>query len=447
MKRETQQTTAFVLSFMRLLLVATAILPLLMAHSLFFPYISGKVFFLRFSVTLVAILFTFRFIQKPSFREEMREKLNRLLKDGLFLSVLAYFIIFVLTAIPAVNWYWAFYGSIERGEGVVGMLFFFGFFLFSVLLFRDKDWLLFFKIGLGVAIILFFDAMKQYLNGVNRPASYAGHPIYLGVYFLFVIFSSWIIYFSTERDDLFWRLCSVLIVPFCLVGILIAEARGAMVGIAAGSLATTVYLAIYGKDEKWKTFTLRQIACFLLVGLVLSGSLFLTTRENPFWQKIPGIDRLARISMKDSTTVSRLLTAKVAIRSVDPREGNIEKFFLGWGPENFLVAWNQYFDPEIFQHDSASLDRAHNKLLDVMVMNGIFGLLSYLAVWICAFKLTFSKGMPVPCQSALLFFGISYFVQNLFVFDSVVTYIPFFAYLSFLIFISSKDYPNVAKAK
>lgn len=367
--------------------------------------------------------------------------MNRLLHEPLFLSVLAYFIIFVLTAIPAVNWYWAFYGSIERGEGVVGMLFFFGFFLFSILLFKDSDWLWFFKIGLVVAVILFVDAMKQYLNGVNRPASYAGHPIYLGVYFLFVLFSSWIIYFSkSSSQNLFWRIFSVLIVPFCLVGILIAEARGAMVGIAVGSIATTIYLAVYGKNTKWKIFTLRQIACSLLVTLVLSGSLFIATRENPFWQKIPGIDRLARVSSKDATTVSRLLTAKVAIRSVDPREGNLKKFFLGWGPENFLVAWNKYFDPEIFQYDSASLDRAHNKLLDVMVMNGVFGLLSYLAVWICAFKLTFTKGMGIACPSALLFFGVSYFVQNLFVFDSVVTYIPFFAYLSFLIFISSKGY-------
>jgi O-antigen ligase len=129
----------------------------------------------------------------------------------------------------------------------------------------------------------------------------------------------------------------------------------------------------------------------------------------------------------------------VALRSVDPKD-NMDKLFLGWGPENFLVAWNQHFDPEIFFHDTASLDRAHNKLLDVLVMNGIFGLLAYLAIWIFAIKLTFTKGVPLSYQSALLFFGVSYFVQNLFVFDSVVTYTPFFAYLSFLIFIASKDY-------
>jgi hypothetical protein len=174
--------------------------------------------------------------------------------------------------------------------------------------------------------------------------------------------------------------------------------------------------------------------------LFVSGGAFVATRQSSLWQKIPGLNRLAVISLKDNTTVSRILTAKVALRSVDPREKNIDKLLLGWGPENFLIAWNKYYDPDIFQYDSASLDRAHNKVLDVLVMNGIFGMISYLAIWFFAFKRLLAKGGQIKYQSALLFFGVSYFVQNLFVFDSIVTYTPFFAFLSFLIFYQSKAY-------
>lgn len=432
------------LAFMKFFLMLCAILPLMMANAAFFPFITGKVVVLRFSITAVAILFLLAFIRDQSFKKQIHAKMKVLRRDPVFISVAAYFVIFIMSAFFAVNKYWAFYGSIERGEGVVGMLFFFGFFLFSNLLFTMREWTLFFKIGLLVAVILFIDEVVAASKGVVRPSSFTGHPIYLGIYFLYVIFSSWVIYFSKETTSLFgslfWKIFAVAIVPFCLAGIAIAEARGAMVGLAASLVVTLIYLAFRGQEVKWKAFSLRRISCVLLLFFFFSGGIFFMTRQNNIWQKIPGVGRLALISSKDATTVSRILTARIAIRAVDPRENNTDKLLLGWGPENFLIAWNKYYDPNIYQYDPASLDRAHNKLLDVLVMNGIFGLIAYLAIWFFAFKRILAKEGSIEYQSALLFFGVAYFVQNLFVFDSVVTYTPFFAFLSFLIFRQAKAY-------
>ncbi|MBI1824143.1 MAG: O-antigen ligase family protein [Nitrospirae bacterium] len=435
---------------MNLLLILCAGLPLLMAQSAFFPYITGKVMYLRFSITTVAIVCLVCFMRDKLFKAQMHAKIKVLRRDPIFISLVVHFLIFTMSAFFAVNKYWAFYGSIERGEGVIGMWFFFGFFLFSALLFKMREWVWFFKLGMAASVILFTDAAIAFSNGADRPASFAGHPIYLGVFFVYVMFSSWIVYFSKEKTNWFWKIFSVALVPMCLVGILIAEARGAIVGLAAGFLFTLIYLAFRGHEIKWRGFRLRTIASSLLLLLVVSVGAFVVTRHSSLWQKIPGLDRLAKVSSKDNTTVSRLLTAKVALRAVDPREENLDKLLLGWGPENFLIAWDKYYDPDIYQYDSASLDRAHNKLLDVLVMNGIFGLISYLAIWFFAFKRIWagrggSRTAPtevgqIEVQSALLFFGVSYFVQNLFVFDSVVTYTPFFAFLSFLIFYHSKAY-------
>lgn len=430
---------------MKFLLILCAFLPLLMANGAFFPFITGKVVFFRFSVTVVSILLLIDFVRDKSFKRQIHAKIKALQKDPIFISVAAYCVILTITAFFAVNKYWAFYGSIERGEGVIGMLFFFGFFLFSALLFTLQEWIVFFKIGLFVAVVLFIDEMSAAAQGANRPSSFTGHPIYLGIYFLYVIFSSWIIYFSKEQNNLFWKIFAVAITPCCLVGMAVAEARGAMVGFVAGAFLTLVFLVFRGQEIQWKGQSLRKIAGVLLLMLVFSGGTFLMTRQNPIWQKIPGVGRLALVSSKDKTTVSRLLTAKIAIRSVDPREGNTDKLLVGWGLENFLIAWNTYYDPEIYQYDSSSLDRAHNKLLDVLVMNGIFGLISYCAIWFFAFKRLWVKGgVAISGKSALLFFGVAYFVQNLFVFDSVVTYTPFFAFLSFLIFYHSKEYTQGA---
>jgi len=422
-----------------------------MANGAFFPFITGKVMFIRFSITAVSILFLIYFIEKKSFKAQIHIKMAALRRDPIFISMVVHFLIFIMSTCFAVNKYWAFYGSIERGEGLIGMLFFFGFFLFSVLLLNMREWIWFFKLGLAVSVILFIDAAIAASNGADRPASYAGHPIYLGVFFLYAIFSSWIVYFH-EKNNLFWKVFTIALVPMCVWGILIAKARGAMVGLAAGFLITFIYLAFRSQEATWRGFRLRTISLGLLLVLFCSGGAFIMTRHNPFWQKIPGLNRLAVISLKDNTTISRILTAKVALRAVDPRENNTDKLLLGWGPENFLIAWNKYYDPEIYQYDPASLDRAHNKLLDVLVMNGIFGLISYLAIWFFAFKRLLTKGSEVGIfgiqyQSALLFFGVAYFVQNLFVFDSVVTYTPFFAFLSFLIFHKPKAYNQENHAK
>jgi O-antigen ligase len=427
---------------MNFLLILCAILPLLMANSAFFPFITGKVVFLRFSITAVAILFLVAFVRDKLFKKQIHAKMKVLQKNPIFISVVAYFVIFTMSAFFAVNKYWAFYGSIERGEGVIGMLFFFGFFLFSILLFQKKEWIWFFRLGLFVAVILFIDAAYAASKGAVRPSSFTGHPIYLGVYFIYVILSSWILYFNEDKNSLFGKIFAVAIIPFCIVGVSIAEARGAMVGLAAGLLVTLIYLAFRGQEIQWKGRSLRTIASVLLFLFFFSGGVFFATRHNSVWQKIPGVGRLALISSKDNTTVSRLLTAKIALLSVDPREKNIDKLLLGWGPENFLIAWNKYYDPEIYQYDPASLDRAHNKLLDVLVMNGLFGLISYLAIWFFAFKQILKRGQQVATQSALLFFGVAYFVQNLFVFDAIVTYTPFFAFLSFLIFQHAKAYTD-----
>ncbi len=387
---------------------------------------------LRFVVAVVSIWFFVSLIRKRSFRDTMSEKFITLCKNPIFFSLSAYFVVFTLTTFFAVNPYWAFWGSIERGEGVVGMLFFFGFFLFTLLLFQKKDWLSFFKLSMITAIILLIDAMGEAFKGEVRPASFTGHPTYLGAYFIFVMFMASILWQNTRRNERVWEIISIVMIPLSFLGIFITKTRGALIGIMAGFFITLVYLTLFGKDVKWKRFHLRHLSIAFLAFLVLFSGIFIATRQHPLWQAIPGLNRLAVISSKDATTQSRLLTYKVALRAVDPKEGNLDKLLVGWGADNFSIAWNTFYDPRIYMYDPTTLDRAHNKVLDTLVMNGILGLITYLAIWFFSFKVVFGRE-EIEYRPDLIFFGVSYFVQNLFVFDSVVTYIPFFVFLSFLI--------------
>jgi tetratricopeptide (TPR) repeat protein len=99
-----------------------------------------------------------------------------------------------------------------------------------------------------------------------------------------------------------------------------------------------------------------------------------------------------------------------------------------------------------FRYEHTWFDRAHNKLIDVLVMNGLLGLMAYLVLWGLVFYFILktpksrNNAKPYAAQrgneplerAALLFFGAAYFTQNLFVFENISVYIPFFAFLGFL---------------
>ena len=49
--------------------------------------------------------------------------------------------------------------------------------------------------------------------------------------------------------------------------------------------------------------------------------------------------------------------------------------WLGGGirPEGYISAHNEFYNPAIQKYEISWFDRAHNRLLDVLVMNGVFG--------------------------------------------------------------------------
>jgi len=96
------------------------------------------------------------------------------------------------------------------------------------------------------------------------------------------------------------------------------------------------------------------------------------------------------------------------------------------------------------RYESLWFDRAHDKIFDVLVMNGVLGLLSYSAIWFLLFRLAFKRITEKEYAVPIIFFGSAYFVQNLFVFDQISTYIPFFALLAFTVFASSEGLKEVS---
>ncbi len=115
-------------------------------------------------------------------------------------------------------------------------------------------------------------------------------------------------------------------------------------------------------------------------------------------------------------------------------EGIKRRPFLGWGQENFLALYT--IVPIPFDDKHIWVDRAHNILIDWLINAGFFGLVSYLMIfWTAVFvligairKRIIHKNMAAVIITAL----IVYFIQNLFTFDTINTYLVFFTLLAYI---------------
>ena len=53
---------------------------------------------------------------------------------------------------------------------------------------------------------------------------------------------------------------------------------------------------------------------------------------------------------------------------------------MGWGPENFTIAYDRHLTPEIAAQSTSSFDQAHNKIVEELTTKGIVGLVFYLSI-------------------------------------------------------------------
>jgi len=125
----------------------------------------------------------------------------------------------------------------------------------------------------------------------------------------------------------------------------------------------------------------------------------------------------------------------------------LERPIFGWGQENYYLVFQKYFDPRLYQQEPW-FDRSHNVVFDWLIHAGFLGLISYfsligLSLWLIFRSLR--RGLIAPFEGlivAALF--LTYFLQNIFVFDNLNTYLPFFAFLAYTEFLA---FPRTVPAR
>jgi len=177
------------------------VLPLFIAPSVMFPYITGKNFAFRILVELAAAFWLCLIAANKEYR---------LRNSAMVLSVLAFTFVVGLADLIGVNPYNSFWSNYERMEGYITILHLSLFFLIAKSIFRSKkDWIIFFSMYLVVSVFVSLFTIiepllvKQAANYIKeygtRMAGTIGNPPFLAAYLLFSVFLGLLLMHMTQK--------------------------------------------------------------------------------------------------------------------------------------------------------------------------------------------------------------------------------------------------------
>lgn len=342
----------------------------------------------------------------------------------------AFVAVLVLATIFGANPYRSFWSNFERMEGLITYLHLFAYFLIlSVSLNKEKLWKIFFNISLGVSFCVAIYGLLQltgtlaiHQSDVRLDAT-LGNASYLAIYMVFHIFIAlWL--FLKDRNWYRWFYIPVMVLEAIIL--YYTATRGAILGFVGGLFLSLLIIGLFSESKKAKIITVSFVGA-----IVLLAGVFFLVKDSDFVRHSPVLSRFSSISVSDLGTQSRFVVWKISW------EGFKEKPIFGWGPENYNLVFNKYYEPVLWAQEPW-FDRAHNVFFDKLTTSGILGLLVYLGLFgapLFYILLRRKKyGFSVYDSGILTGMFAAYFFHNIFVFDNIISSIIFCSFLAYIHF-------------
>jgi O-antigen ligase len=387
--------------------------------SLLFPYITSKQLSFNILMELLFAVYLVLVLVYPKYRPR---------KDLILYGLGAYFLAIIVSCIASVNFGLSFWGNAERMLGFFHLLHFLFFYLIVVTVFRTwREWrlLLISSVATSAAVALIG------IFGGN-PYSTIGNTTYVSAYLMFNMFFSLILFF---RENNSWRYLYLLPFVVYLPAFAACRTSGAIIGLFFGLMSLVLSLAVSHENRQVKKYS-RIFIAFSVLAVILVFS-----QKNASWFQE---SFLRNLTSQKATFQTRLISWHSAWLDFPNHP------FFGTGFGNYAIVFDKYFDSKFFDYSKTEVyfDRAHNNLVDIVSTTGLFGLLAYLSIFAAAayylINLLRRRGKNISFSSdkgranweiaiviALL---LAYFIQNLAVFDSYVTYICLMITLAFVRF-------------
>lgn len=393
--------------------------PVALSAPFFFPFIVPKTLFFQIAVT-VALFF---YVLTVTLDEKYAPKFDTLTK-----LVLAFFGVYALAAALGANPARSFFGTYERMLSVVNMAHFVALYLIVKSVFvSQKDWLWLLRAAVGASVLVSLYGVGQKLGmewfyhaGIDRIDSTIGNAAFVAGYLIFAVFFALMLLVKDGHPA--FRAFAAGSLALNAVIIYFTGTRGAVVALTvAGAALLSAYFfrpvrtALIQKEHvKWGAVVL---ALALLAVVALDGK-----------GAYRSLQRFSSISLTDATVQTRLLSASTGW------EGFLARPMLGWGPENYNLVFDKYYNPKLYPTENW-FDHAHNIFFDIATTTGIAGLIAYAALlgYLLFRTVAFARAAPENYWVGIFACALvlAYFTQNIFVFDSLATYLPFFLLLAF----------------
>jgi len=433
-------------------------LPLLNLPPWFSPPDWGKTIVFRIILSILIFIFLWQILSNG---ERFSVKFSQGTKIVLSL-LLALFLVYLLATIFSLDRNFSLWGNPYRSGGFVNFAFYIIFAVLAFLILRDKDWQKIWDfaliIGILVSIIAIFQQFglisKVFIPFETRPPSTLGGPIFLAIYLSLLSFLAFS--FGLKEENLKKKLFYFFVLTLFLFTIIfITLTRAAFVGLVAGFLWFLFFYPVpeqvrYGASPKRLVWL--KISAFILLFLGIYGIYYINTQpELPkFIQENKILLGAAqRLSIKAVLQEARISGWKISFEALKNRP------ILGYGPENFSIGFDKYYDSTLPHMTAGWWDRAHNFLFDISIQAGILALVIYLSLFGVLFwqlqKLKYNSNTtndnantannrPNPIvlhgiQSTFL----AYLIANFFSFDSFSSYLISFLLIGFSIRLISKN--------
>lgn len=437
-----------------------------------FPYVVGKALWTRTLIEVAFGLWLWLMLREPAYRPPRY-------------WLLALFGLYVLAAVAAgvfgVSFNRSLWSTYERMTGLVALAHWFAFALMLVSVFRTwAHWrgLLNFNIGVGFALGILVLAEQfdwgwfpHFLDpGGSRRAATLGNPTYLGGYAAVNVFTAVALLGSSlirrtaggaeepaepaaagrrrrsrqqrrrvrtaaaaraasgeDAGVWAWRAFWAASILLGLLMLWWSGTRGAMAGMGGGIAVFGAAYALWGPSRRW-----RMAGAGVFVGVVaLGGAALAVAGINPASALREGFGAARAESISE-----RIIVNRVAV------DGFLARPVLGWGPDNFSIAYERHAPPAASSQKTTYFDQSHNKVLEEMATTGALGTLAYLSLW--AYMLVVFVRKARFLDGDKRFFAVlagcglaTYFGQNLFLFDTPGTLPQFLMLMGFVVFLDS----------
>ncbi len=383
-----------------------------------FPYITSKNFVFRILVEVCLSIWLILAIADQKFRPRL---------SAIVASYLVFICALTIADLFGENPFRSFWSNYSRMEGLITHLHLLAYFFVLISVMKTpRRWNFFFDLSLlvclGVAVYSILQSFG-YARTVSilRVDGTFGNPSYLAIYMALHFFLALYRVSQTSKANL--QRIYGLVGVVSLVSLYLTQTRSAILGLAAG--VTFICLSLFFKtvsSDFRKTMLKYFVSVFILATLAISAA--------KYFEWLPQLaDRLTEGS--GQSVQNRFYIWQVSV------EAFLDHPWLGYGQENFMYTL-KYYDPGMW--GEAWPDRAHNSILEWLISAGVVGCFSYLAVFgVVLYVLWFKrKSQTLPETRVLLTaFLVCYFLNNLFLFDNVITYLIFFAVLAHLHFVTT----------